>query len=352
MRYTIYSSLVLLVLLILTACSSGGYHQSATQEKLPDPDDKAAWNARFPTRTYITAWGVSNQSAQLAEQNAKATVAAAVRSSIESELTSVMHSESLDGSIRDYQKLESITKSRTHFDHAELIRTVPPTAHDHKGEFWVMAILSRREAVEELLIPYNEEAVTFRFLAARLDSLENDPPAFTSTWNNLKTSRRKMLPHAAEVRAVAGGKLPEIVRDDQLFHKAETSRLVLLSKLEIAVMLDDHPELNHDELVSRISTALTSLGLSVVGETCRPGALRIQMTPELKWTNVMGRVVQLELVGEMGQCDQAEPWNVLRINDRHMRGEGRRPLEDLYERLDAEFFEEYFFSILDPYLPF
>lgn len=356
MRYTVYSKSarqpILLLLLFLTACSTGGYNSSSTQENLPDPQDKTAWNARFPSQSYITGWGVSTQSMQMAEQNAKATVAASVRSSIQSEMTSVMESESSDGTIRDYQKLESITKTRTHFDHAELIRLVPPTAHHHKGEFWVMAILSRREAVEELLIPYNAEATSFRFLATRLDSLKKDPPAFTTTWNDLNIQHRKMVLPAAEVRAVAGGKLPEISRDEKLFQKAETSRIFLLSQLEVVVILDDHPELNHDELVSKISTALTSLGLSVVGNNCRPEALSLKMTPQLNWTNVMGPVVQLELIGEVGLCGQAGPWNLFRLNDRHMRGEGRRPMEDLYTRLDPNFFEEYYYNLLKSYLPF
>ena len=348
-RYTLFISLLLL---FLTACSGGGYNQSGSTENTPDPEDKTSWNARFPAGTYITAWGVSTESMRQAEQDAKAMVAAAVRSSIASELTSEMQSESFGGEIRDHQRLESITKIRTHFEHAELIRLVPPTAHHRKGEYWVMAALSRREAAEELMIPYREEAATFRFLAARLDSLQDNPPGFTKTWQELKKHYKKMEPEAAEVRAVAGGNLPEIIRDDALYSGAQNSRLILLENLEFALLLAEHPQLNHEELSSRISAALATLGLSVVGDSCRPGAVGLKVSPETTWTNVMGRVVQLELKGEVGFCTKGEPWSLFRIHGSEMRGEGRTPMKDLWQQQDPDFLKDQLKMILTPYLPF
>ncbi len=354
--YTVYrkpvSILNLLLLMFLTSCSGSGYNESGSTERLPDPEDKTSWNARFPSNSYISAWGVSTGSMRQAEQDAKAMVAAAVRSSIESELTSEMESESFGGEIRDHQRLESITKIRTHFEHAELIRLVPPTAHHRKGEYWVMAALSRREAAEELMVPYREEASTFRFLAARLDSLQDNPPGFTRTWNDLKKHYGKMEPAAAEVRAVAGGNLPEITRDDARFSNAQNSRLTLLGNLEFALLLTDHPQLNHEELSGRITAALTTLGLSVVGDSCKPGAVSLRVSPETTWTNVMGRVVQLELSGEVGFCGQPEPWSLFRIHGSEMRGEGRMPMKDLWQQQDPDFLKDQLKMILDPYLPF
>ena len=125
-----------------------------------------------------------------------------------------------------------------------------------------------------------------------------------------------------------------------------------MSNLKITVMIDEYPELNTEELTSKISTALTGLGLAVLGEKCQPGSLRLQVSPELHWTNIMGRVVQLDLQGEVGPCGQFEPWNLFHINDRRMRGEGRLPMADLYDRLDPAFFEESLSEILSPYIPF
>jgi hypothetical protein len=357
MRYTVYSvcclAAILFFLSTLTACSGGRYTEPGSREALPDPDDKTAWNARYSPSEYITAWGFSNQSMQQAEQDAKAQVAASVRSSIESEMVSVMESESASGGeIRDYQKLESRTTTTAHFDHAEMIRLVPPTAHESKGEFWVMASLSRREAVEELLIPYNSEAIRFRFLAARLDSLQKDPPNFTITWKELNERHQLMAPAAAEVRAVAGRNLPEMAADEALFRGAEARRLALLGNLKTVVVLREHPDLDHDELFSRISSALTSLGLSVVGDECRTGSMILEFQPDLKWTNVMGRVVQLELAGEVGLCDQEEPWNLFSLRGEHMRGEGRQPIRDLLARMTPQLLKDDLQGILDPYLPF
>ncbi len=343
--------LTMMMLLALSACAGGNYSPT-TSENFPDPDDQAAWNARFPFGRYITAWGISNQSSRLAEQDAKAMVAAAVRSSIESELISVMESETWNTGSVDRQKLESRTKISAHFDHAELIRTVPPTAHRKDNEYRVMAVLSRREAAEELLVTYEAEAAEFRLLATRLDSLENDYPRFTNTWNKLGNQHEKMMAPAAEVRAVVGINPTQISRDDSRWQKASAAREALLSNVVVVVNLIEHPELDQDELAGKIHSALASLGLSTTTGNCQPGGVRVKIQPELQWHQVVGRVVQLDLVGEVGPCGSEIPWNTFHIEDRRMRGEGRRPLEDLMGRLESDFLAERFLGILGLYLPF
>ena len=125
-----------------------------------------------------------------------------------------------------------------------------------------------------------------------------------------------------------------------------------MENLEFALLLADHPQLNHEELSGRITRALTTLGLSVVGDSCKPGAVVLRVSPATTWTNVMGRVVQLELNGEVGFCDQGEPWSLFRIHGSEMRGEGRMPMIDLWQQQDPEFFKDQFRIILAPYLPF
>ncbi len=348
--FRIIKLLPMVLLLTLSACAGGNISQPTT-DGLPEAENQPAWNARFPHDRYITAWGISNKSQRLAEQDAKAMVAAAVRSSIESELVSVMESETWNSKSNDYQKLESRTKISAHFDHAELIRIVPPTAHQKNNEFRVLAVLSRREAAEELLIPYEVEAADFRLLKTHLDSLENDFPQFTKTWNQLKTQHEKMLAPAAEVRAVAGIIPAQIASDDSRWLEASSARLALLNSVVVVVDLAEHPQLDQGQLGGKIHSALVSLGLSTAGSNCLPGALRIKIQPELQWHQVVGRVAQLDLVGEVGLCDSEIPWNTFQIDDPRMRGEGRHPVEDLMGRLDPDFLAERFLAILEIYLP-
>jgi len=353
MRYTVYSNAryacILLLSILLASCSgSSGFSRDGT----PNPDNRPAWEEKFPTRTYVTAWGLSTRNHLMAEQNARAAVAAAVSSSIESELTSVMKSTNNQGDVRDYQRLESITKTRTHFKHAELIHPVPGTAHKTDGEYWVMAVLSRRDAVDELMVPYEKNSTPYRVLAANLESSKNDPPEFTRGWKSLKKHHLEMQPAAAEIRAVAGGNLPELVRDESLWKDTEELRQGVLKKFKVILVLEDNPELDHEVLAEKFGSALANLGLPVDGQVCRPGLIKLSIKPQLKWTRVVGRVVQLEFEGEVGMCDRELPWNVFQIQDRRMRGEGRRPLENLYERMDVRVLENQLREIFAPYLPF
>jgi len=343
--------LPILFLLLLSGCAGGNYSSSGEND-FPAPDDEQGWSKHFPHEQYISAWGISNQSARQAENDAKAMVAAAVRSSIESELISVMESETWNSGSTDYQKLESRTKISAHFDHAELIRPVPATAHHHHNEFKVLAVLSRREAARELLIPYETEAADFRLLATRLDSLQNDYPRFTTTWNKLKIQHEKMLAPAAEVRAVSGMQPAQISRDESQWKIASASRMNLLSKVEVVVELAPNEELNNEELAGKVHTALASMGLHTSSGGCRPDAVLLKLNPELQWHQVLGRVAQLDLVGEVGPCNSPTPWNSFQISDRQMRGEGRNPLGDLMERLKPDFLAEQFTEIMQYYLPF
>ena len=337
-------------LLLLSACAGGNY-SSAGNNGFPDADDVEGWAERFPHDQYISAWGISTQSSRLAENDAKAMVAAAVRSSIESELISVMESETGNTGSTDYQKLESRTKISAHFNHAELIRTVPATAHHHQNEFKILAVLSRREAARELLIPYENEAVDFRLMATRLDSLKNDYPRFTTTWKKLNIQHEKMMAPAAEVRAVSGMQTAQISRDEAQWKMASASRMKMLGKVEVVVEVAPNSELNHEELAGKIHTALASMGLHTSGAGCGPNALRLLIQPELQWHQVMGRVAQLDLMGEVGPCNSPTPWNNFQISDRQMRGEGRDPLDDLMERLKPDFLAEQFTEILRFYIP-
>lgn len=355
MLYTVYKKappcLILLLLMMLTSCARSPGYQQNTSEDFPAPENKTAWNQYFSEKSYIKAWGVSTRNAQMAGQNAQAAVAAAVRSSIESELVSVMKSESIQGEVRDYQKLESITKTRTHFKHAELIKLVPQTTHKKNGEYWVMAVLSRREAADELMIPYLEYAVPFRLQAGRLEALNNDCPAFTKTWKKVQAHYRKLKPAAAEVRAVAGGPFPEMVNDENLFHQAELSRQNLLHELKVNIQVEEQPELNQAELVRVISEAIMDLGLSVSGGFCQDGFVSLKISPDLKWKNIMGQIVELQLLGDVGICGEEDSWTGFTIKDRRMRGEGRRPLVDLGKRIESDYLSDYFYNILDQYLP-
>lgn len=332
-----------LVILLLSGCAASG----PSLEESPVPLE-----VRFPADGYVVAWGISEQSARQAELAAKAAVAEQVRSSIKSELVSVMEAESQDGVITDYEKLESRINTTSHFDHAELIRVVPETATFKNGVHQVFAAMSRREAVTELLIPYENEAISFRLLSTQLESLEFDPPHFTQVWRQMKPRRERLLPLAAEVRAVAGRTLPEIAADNARWEAAESARAQLLNDLNVVVDLAGHPDLDDKQVSSLVREALAGLGLGAVDESCQAGALELVIRPEVIWKNVMGKVAQLDFSGQAGLCYEEDLWTEFRISDSRFRGEGRRPVEDLMNRVQAEDLTRSFREILAPYLPF
>ncbi len=363
MLYTVYRTLVrgflslfllpnLVVLLLLSSCGSSGRSSGFSSSSDPDPTDLKAWESRYPSSHFITAWGFSSENPRQAGRDAKAAVAAAVRSSVESELISIMESEAVQGEVTDYQKLKSNIRITAHFDHAELIKLVSQTAHRDQGEYKVLAVLSREEAAQELLIPYETQAVDFRLLAARLDSLENDFPRFTIIWKKLKSQHEKMLAPAAEVRAVSGRQLRKIARDESLWTNASAARMKVLNEALLVVELGRHPDLDHDELSGKIQSALASLGLSTTAGPCNPEALRLKLNPTVTWKRVVGRVVQLEFAGDLGSCGSESPWTTFVISDRHLRGEGRRPVEDLMARMEPEILAQHFSELLADYLPF
>ncbi len=334
--------LPLLLVILLTACSGGNYSStpgrySEPEENYPDPKNKTAWSNRFPGDQYIIAWGVSNKNSQLAEQNAKTQVAAAVQSTIESELISVMESETTNAINSEYQKLHLHTKVTSNFNHAELIRIVQPTAHHQDNEFRVLAVLSRAEAARELMIPYNEQAADFRLFATELDSFQADYPRFTKTWNKLKLQHGKMLEPAAEVRAVTGYQPLQIRQDEERWQLAQASRIKILSDAVVVVNFANHPNLNNEVLAGKIHAALATLGLSSASGECTRGTVGLKAVPELQWHHIMGRVAELTLLCEVGLCEKQNSSFNFEISGREMRGEGRQPLKDLMENLQPSF---------------
>ncbi len=334
--------------MLFSGCASSRYSQV---EGYPEPDDREGWLARYPEDQYVTAWGVSSVSEREAIHDAKAVVAAAVRSSIDSELLSIMRSESRYGESTDFQRMESRTQIKTHFEHAELIKPVLYTVYKEDGKFNALAVLSRNEAAEALSGPYEKEAIPFRMHAARLDSLTDDLPRFTQVWAKLKESHGELQAPGAEIRAVAGGKTKAMVLDQVLWERALNLRLDVLGGLNIVVEVKPIPDFDEAELRGKIQAAIADLGLGTSVGGCPAGSLVLVVEPRLVWRQVVGKVVQLELPAKISPCGDKIPWTNFSLSDQKIRGEGRRPLEDLMGQIQVKSISENLYTVLKPYLP-
>jgi len=301
----------------------------------PAPGDVEGWARALPRSTYLTAWGSSTESSREAGLDAQAQVAAQVSSSLTAETTSIARAVMHDTEITDFQELVSEVRTTTRFEHAELIRLVEPTRHEVGGEHRVLAALRRSDLARVLQEDYDTAAVGFRSSAAGLDAAAGDLPGWTSAWARCRRSFASLVAAAAETRTGAGVDPFGFGADRATWERAHAARDSVLRDLDVVIDLAAHPEIDGDELGSRLRAGFAHLGVRAATAECRPGAVRLRLVPELVWTRIIGSVVSLELRGTVGPCS-GDDWSEAVIAGPALRGEGRDPVADMLGGLTPE----------------
>ena len=320
------------MVLILGACAGPATDPST----LPSPDDTQAWSGRFPQSRWVRGWGESNRSAREAELDAKAQVASQVRSSITAETTSLARAVMRDDEVHDFQDLMSEVRTTTTFSRAELIRIVEPTAHQADDVHRVLAVLDRRELARAFQMDYDDVAASWRPSFAALDAASGDLPEWTAAWHRCRDGFARVLGIAAETRAASGLDPAGYGSDLMMWRIANAGRDSVLQSTEIVMDIGPVDGLDAHELAERLVSGFAQLGVTARTGDCRRSEAALRLTPHLSSHQVIGRVLSLELRGEIGPCGDERSWSEVSLAGSAMRGEGRDPEGDLLRSMTPE----------------
>ena len=323
---------LLTTLLLVVACAGPETDPNA----LPAPEDTKAWASRFPNSHWVTAWGVSETSFREAEQDAKAQVAAQVRSSITAETTSLARAVMRDDEVTDFQELVSEVRTTTTFTRAQLIRRVDASVHQEGDQRKVLAVLDRHELARVLQGDYDTAAVAWRQAADGLDLARGDLPAWTVAWHRFRGGFAEVLATAAETRAVTGLNPQGYTADQARWAAGHAARDSVLRHTQIVLVLAPTVGLDPAELAERLSAAFVELGVGARAGNCVRGDEALRLEPVLTSRSVIGRVVSLELRGTFGPCTGGLVWSEVVISGSALRGDGRDPEADLLRSLTPE----------------
>lgn len=271
--------LLALALVALTGC--GG----------PPPPDPAA---RYPSARYIVAEG-HGATPGAAAQDARARVAAAVRS----RLKATLEVRITEGGADAHEHIVT----EVDFARAELIELTDGVCED--GECRALGVLSRGEAVDALVADYERLAPRFREAAAAATARSvDDLGGFTADLRAAEASWEQLRPLAWQIEVVGRGAWPPGAHDLATRRGLEAERARRLSALTLAVTPPGLDPALDERVQTSLVGALTGLGFNAVpASTCGP-AWHARPTASVGCDrSALGPRCRLALSVDVGPCD-------------------------------------------------
>ena len=284
--------------------------------------DAEAW----PEDRYLVAVASSPVSFADAELRARQAVAARVRSTLESELTS--HSSVTIDELGERQRTvaNQFLSQAVSFSHAELIRVDPASRREDDGVYHALAYLPRMESARVLRRDYDAAAAALARHADAVDAVPaGDLPAFAVAYGEAREQWLAVERSAMELWAVAGSPPAGFRQDQARWDAVQDRRLQLLSGVPMAFrLLDVRPAgdtLDAVRLRQEFLEALTEAGLAIRGDRCAGGGYLIELQPRLHYQGVIGVICRLDFAGRLVDCASGHAWE-LHVEDEAFLGEG------------------------------
>ena len=250
--------------------------------------------ARYPASRFVVFEG-HGDTASSAEQQARAGVSAAVRSS----LTATLQVDITEAGADAHQRVVT----ETGFDRAELIRVVD--ADCDRGRCVALAVLSRDEAADALALDYERVAPRFREAAGSAHARSSDDlPGFTHDLRTAEGAFAVLGPLAYQIEAVARRAYGPATGDRDRMTGLEGQRGQRLAALRVTV---DRAALDDDALADRLQGALVGalagLGLDASPSDTCDGAWHLVPTAQVACDrSALGPRCRLDLNAVMSPC--------------------------------------------------
>ncbi|MCB9540711.1 MAG: hypothetical protein H6704_31205 [Myxococcales bacterium] len=270
-----------LTLIALTLLACGG----------PPPPDPAA---RYPSARYIVAEG-HGATPGAAAQDARARVAAAVRSRLKATLEVRITEGGADAQEHIVTEVD--------FARAELIEVHPLDCAE--GECRALGVLSRGEAVDALIADYERLAPRFREAAgAATARAPDDLAGFTADLRTAEASWEQLRPLAWQIEVVGRGAWPPGARDLATRRALEADRARRLSALTLAVTPPGLDPALDERVQTSLVGALVALGFNAVpAAACGPAWHARPNAAVGCDRSALGPRCRLALSVDVGPCD-------------------------------------------------
>lgn len=293
-------------------------------------------SSRYPTAQYVVAEGESPLGYEQAAANARAEVAAQLRSSLTAVVQSTMRSETQDGVTHDSQLLESTSQLRTTFDHAERIHSDAASRRRANGLYHVTAYLSRADAASEHVSAYTVAATEFRSTAQALRSPQATDRDWAAAFRHAEAAFATLGNDAAAIRAIMHDEPAEHANDRAVMAALERERRARLAAARVRLVIapDASPR-----LMVAMQQALATLG--VLRTVTDDVAYELYLTPSREARmGPLGPVCRLTLRGSWRDARSGQELGVLQLDAPEFTGadvrDAQRAEARAWEHVTAE----------------
>ncbi|MFC1888930.1 LPP20 family lipoprotein [Thermodesulfobacteriota bacterium] len=325
----------------------------ATKVELPPYLTNPGAHPKYPRSKYITAVGMSTESARAAELDATSRVAEQIQSDIEAETTSTIGEKNMESIVDIYSEVQT----KTSFRHAEMIQVDPDSMVVNNNTYYAFAYLPRKKIFDLLSSEYQNFALTFRKNAQAALADQFDLTSYTSALRQAQDAFVELASKALEIQAVTGRAIETFREYEKKYLDLASSRVDLLRKIGISVEIISESRWSTKEVLTmELTKALSQLGLNVSQAPCGPGRylLKVRETIQCR-RGSFGPQCAMNLTGELVGCDSRMVLSQIDITHpdfkgMHPRDEGKAVAE-LMDQVTADRLRPLVREALKPILP-
>ena len=291
----------------------------------PAPDRRSAAPApaaKYPADRFIVAEGTGEKSFQEAEENARARVAAQIRSTLEAETKVVVSEINRGGKVTGSQEIVDVVLSKTTYERGQLIRTDPTLQRKEGGRYCAFAYLSLAEAYQAPSESYRTAAATFRQAARSAAGCGDDLAGFTASFRQAQGCFSSLASCVGEIRAVTQRDYEPWTQDLATYQSLEADRVGRLRALRLAVeVAGPAPESVRSTITSALTRALTDLGLTAAPGACDPGGYALRVVPTVREVRgSFGPQAAMTMTGALVHCASGKTLAEIDLSDPSFKG--------------------------------